>query len=758
MSGAWNLHRETLGLPLDHFVLFSTMSCVFGIAGQANYAAGNAFLDALAHHRRGHGLPALTVNWGYLGDVGYVARNEKIGEGFEQLGVTSFTPEQALSLLGRLMQQESRQVGVMRVDWAQQRKMFVAASVPPKFAQLYDEGDAEATAGPESASTRKALLAAAPEQRQEILRGLLRDKVARVLGLAAAKLDADKPLTEAGLDSLMAVELRNWVEGELRFDLPIVELMRGPSVNRLADVLLAQLDESVPTSTPAPPPPPSAGPAEYPLSAGQRALWFVQKLSPDGTAYNMADAVRLRGPMNVAALNRAVQALVERHPALRTTFDEVDGQPFQRVHPVVEAPLECAMPTALAMTTCCGTCGPRPRNRSTSRPARRRGQSCGASAATITFSCSCCTISSRTCSRWCSAFVNTSSFTTPRRGARLWRVPPPTASYADFVSWQATTLAGDDGARLRAYWREALAGDLPVLNLPTDRPRPAVQTYRGAWQSRTLSRDLSRALLALSRDHGATPFTTLLAAYNVLLYRYTGQDDVLVGCPTVGRSRAEFAEVVGYFVNPVVVRGDLSGEPTFAEVLRRTRTATLGAFEHQDYPFGLLVEELQPRRDPARSPVFQTMFSVRKSPSLHEAGLTDFLMEQSKARRTIGGMDTEALDLAEADAQFELSLQMAEVDGCLMAAMQYNTDLFDDETIARWLIHWETLLEGIVAEPDRPIGELPLLPPGERRLVVEEWAEGPVEPLSRLQSAWTVRGPGRRSADCDRCGAKRAAT
>ncbi len=242
ISGAWNLHRLTREWPLDFFVCFSSMSSVFGIAGQANYAAANTFLDSLAAYRQKLGLPGLTVNWGYLGEVGYVARNEKVGERFEGWGVRSFSPQQALAVLGRLIEQNAMQVGVMNVDWPKFRTPGVAGSLSPRFGGLVGAGETVA-ASADGVSVRQTILAADEDQRREVLLTLLRDKVSRVLGTPAAKLDDQKPLTELGLDSLMAVEIRNWVEGELRVTLPIVELMSGPSLSRLADVLLAQLNK-----------------------------------------------------------------------------------------------------------------------------------------------------------------------------------------------------------------------------------------------------------------------------------------------------------------------------------------------------------------------------------------------------------------------------------------------------------------------------------------------------------------------------------
>jgi NADPH:quinone reductase-like Zn-dependent oxidoreductase/SAM-dependent methyltransferase/acyl carrier protein len=241
VNGAWNLHTLTLGSELDFFVMFSSLSSVFGIGGQANYASANAFMDSLAYYRRARGLPAVTVSWGYLGQVGWVARHQEIAERLEAQGVRSFAPAQALNLLGRFLQTDVTHVGVMNIDW--RRWGAGGGSISPRFAELVRAGTAgdEASQVRSGSAARKALLAAAPDERRELMRTLLREQVARVLGAAPDKLDVERPLTDLGLDSLMAVELRNWIESDLRLSLPTVELMKGPSVSRLADVLLDQL-------------------------------------------------------------------------------------------------------------------------------------------------------------------------------------------------------------------------------------------------------------------------------------------------------------------------------------------------------------------------------------------------------------------------------------------------------------------------------------------------------------------------------------
>ncbi len=245
VRGTWELHTQTLPYSLDFFILFSSLSSVFGHAGQGNYAAANLFLDAVAWYRRARGLPALTVNWGYLGDVGYLAERPQLGERLERQGVQSFTVRQALTLLERAMRRQAVQISVMRVDWSRWRGLGVTGRVSPRFAHLLRQN--EGAAGLEASDglpSLDAVRTAPPSARRGLLEALLRDKVARVLGMSADRLDIDKPLLNLGIDSLMAVELRNWIEQELRVNLPIMELMRSPSLSRLIDLLLEQLAEA----------------------------------------------------------------------------------------------------------------------------------------------------------------------------------------------------------------------------------------------------------------------------------------------------------------------------------------------------------------------------------------------------------------------------------------------------------------------------------------------------------------------------------
>jgi acyl transferase domain-containing protein/aryl carrier-like protein len=303
VEGAWNLHRQTLNRPLDFFILFSSLSSVFGHAGQGNYAAANAFLDSLAHYRRARNLPGLTINWGYLGEVGYLAERQKLGEQLERKGVLSFTVRQALALLERALQRQWTQISVMRVDWSRWRGLGVTGQVSPRFAHLLKERAASADSGqPNALPTLAALRAGEPAERRRLLDVLMRDKLSRVLGTTPSRLDGEKPLLNLGLDSLMAVELRNWIEGELQVNLPIVELMRSPSLARLTDLLLEQLTQADGAS---------AAPVGADLTSGERK-------NGDSTAMLQANPAEL--------LDKIDELSGEQIDALLTTL-LVDARP-----------------------------------------------------------------------------------------------------------------------------------------------------------------------------------------------------------------------------------------------------------------------------------------------------------------------------------------------------------------------------------------------------------------------------------------------
>ncbi|HCU23861.1 MAG TPA: non-ribosomal peptide synthetase, partial [Deltaproteobacteria bacterium] len=308
-----------------------------------------------------------------------------------------------------------------------------------------------------------------------------------------------------------------------------------------------------------------------------------------------------------------------------------------------------------------------------------------------------------------------------KEGSEIHLPPPPALQYLDYVRWQEEILAGPEGEKLWEYWKEKLSGELPALNLPTDRPRPPLQTYRGASETFHLNPELTEKLKALAQANGVTLYIVLLAAFQTLLHRYSAQEDILIGSPSSGRSRRDLSNLVGYLVNPVVLRGDLSGNPSVQALLQRTRDTVLEAFEHLDYPFSLLVEKLQPERDPSRSPIYQVMFVHQKAQRLGEEGLTPFALGEAGAKMQLGGMHLESMHLKQSVAQMDLTLTTAEAHGSLLASFDYNTDLFDQATIERMIGHFQVLLKGIIQHPEEKISSLPILTEREKHQLLIEW-------------------------------------
>jgi amino acid adenylation domain-containing protein len=585
-----------------------------------------------------------------------------------------------------------------------------------------------------SSLTCEALLALEPEEQQQQLTSYLQELVAQVLKLAPSQLDYQQPLSTVGIDSLIAIELQNSIETKLGVVLPMANILEGSSIAELASALLTQLTEPLHSLKIALAPEREVV-TEYPLSSGQQALWFLHQLSPESHAYNIVNAVRLHGELDIAALQRAFQMLVERHPSLRTTFIASQGKATQYIHEHLEVCFQhddASIWSEEFLENRLITEAHRPFNLETGPLLRVNLFTRLANEHILLLA-----VHHIVADFWSLTILvdELGVIYQAQKAGKQHTLIPLTLQYTDYVrAWAeampaagfpaercANANASPAGERLWAYWQKQLSGELPVLNLPTDRPRPPVQTYQGASQLFKLNADLTQKLKALSQANSATLYMTLLAAFQVLLYRLSGQEDILVGSPTTGRSRADLAALVGYFVNPVVVRSHISGNPNFEAFLNQVRSSVLDAFKYQDYPFAQLVEQLQPVRDPSRSPLFQVMFVLQKTHLLNEEGLAAFALGETGARIKLGDLELESLNLSQRIAQFDLTLMMAEVDGALSASWQYNTDLFDAATIARMSEHFETLLAGIVVNPQQQIANLPLLTESQQHQLLVEW-------------------------------------
>ncbi len=472
-------------------------------------------------------------------------------------------------------------------------------------------------------------------------------------------------------------------------------------------------------ANPTPPPPTLAdNPAYEPLSYGQQALWFLYRLAPESAAYHIALTVWVRSSVDVSALQRTFQQMMHRHDTLRTTYTLRDGQPMRVVHP--HMPLDLRRVDATGWTDdvldaavkAAHTVPFDLENDSILRVylfSRTGGEHVLL-----------CTIHHIGFDGW-SVWLLLDELRTRYRlecTAAPAPAPPPApdATYSDFVRWQEQLVTSAAGENLLNGWRQVAGGELPMLNLPTDKPRPPVQTYNGAALPFLLDAALTEHLRALAKEYQTTLHTVLLTAFQVLLHRYTGQEDLLIGTLTSGRTRPEFRSVMGYFANVVAIRVQMGDTPTFAGLLERTRERMLHALEYQDYPFALLVEELQTERDPARSPLFQAVFSLVKPPPLAQhAG------RSTEAMVAMDGLRLEPYEMSQQEGKFDLTLEMLELSDTLRGELHYNTDLFVPATIARMAAHLVVLLRGIVADPAQPISLLPLLTSAERQCVLRAW-------------------------------------
>ncbi len=486
----------------------------------------------------------------------------------------------------------------------------------------------------------------------------------------------------------------------------------------------------------------SARDAAEPLSQGQRSLWFLHHLAPEGGAYNIAAAARVRTPIDGAALARAAQALVDRHAALRTTFPAVDGEPRQRTAERLTFTLGREDTTGwsaarLAARLAAEAWAPFDLERG---PLLRLTLLAGDAPDPVLL----LVIHHIVADFWSLAILmrELPALYREAAGGTPAGLAPPGADYALHVRQEREFLAGRDGDDRLSYWRQRLAG-LPTLELATDRPRPAVQTYRGDARRLRLPASLAADLRADSRRRHGTLFMTLVAGWQALLGRHTGQEDLAIGTQRAGRAQSQFAGTVGYFVNSVVLRGDLAGDPGFGDLFERARATVLAAFD-QEYPLPLLAEHLLPERDSSRTPFFQTSLVLQKE-SRGVAGLTAFSLGEKGVEIDLGTLRLDSLSLDPAPAPFDLLLHAVERQGELHLSLQFNADLFDGATAVRLLAHFTHLLRSAVASPDLALSALPLLAPAERQQLLAEWNDtagaGGEQTLFDLFAAQAARTP-----------------
>ncbi|MCC5601619.1 non-ribosomal peptide synthetase [Nostoc favosum] len=577
---------------------------------------------------------------------------------------------------------------------------------------------------------RSELLALSPKECQPVLESYLIELLGRVLSIATDDINPEEPLSTLGLDSLKVFELKNLIEVDLEVEVSVADFFEGMSTRSLATKILAQLTtDAIPSISLTQQ---EKNTSIYPLSFAQQGLWFINQLTPDIPTYNIPIVINFKGCINLTALEDSLNEIIRRHEVLRTSFTVENGQPVQVVNQ--------AVPVTLAVEDL----------RSLSENERtQEAQRLATEFAQQPFD-----LSAQSLLRTKILHLNNKSyqllvtlhhiiadgwsisilikelaalyeaFSTgklslrdatrsllPQKGTPFAELP---IQYGDFVNWQRKWLDGESATRTLGdriqpkltYWKQKLSGELPVLNLPTDRARSPVQTFTGAQAKLVLSQTLTKELKNLSRQQGVTLFMTLLTGFKTLLYRYTGQTDILVGSPIANRNRPEIDSLIGFFVNVLVLRTDLSGDLNFQDLLARVKSTALEAYVHQGLPFEKLVEELQPSRDLSYNPLFQVMFVLQNIP-IPNLSLSDVSISYEEGYN--------------GTSKFDLTLFMEDSEQGLIATFEYNTDLFNADTITRMLGHFQTLLSSIVNDPEQCISELQLLTPPEIQQLLVEW-------------------------------------
>lgn len=459
--------------------------------------------------------------------------------------------------------------------------------------------------------------------------------------------------------------------------------------------------------------------ATSPLSFSQQRLWFLNLLQGGSSQYNNSIAQHLTGNLNMAVLEQCIQEIIRRHEPLRASFEATEGQPGQRIAPVLQVSVQCLDLSNIVEST-------RREEALQSLAREYTGASFDLAAGPLLWVAVMRLAKNEhvllvvihhiisdgwSLSIFWKEFVALYDAFSSGQPSPLEELP---IQYADYAAWQRSVLADENLGQQLGYWREQLAGAPTILEFPTDHRRPTMQSFRGSRCPLVLGETLTTRLREFAQQEGLTPFMVLLAAYATLLYRYTGQRDFLVGTPIAGRTQPETEPLIGFFVNTLVLRMDLSGDPSFLSLLKRVNAMAAGAYAHQETPFEKIVEALQPERTLSHNPLFQVSFA-------YENVLT---FASSPAN-----LSASPVSIDNGTAKFDLSLELMETDGNLWGSFEYTTDLFEADTVARIAAHFQTLLEGIVAHPEQRLSQLPLLTEQEERLLTTLSAEANLHSL-----------------------------
>ncbi|MCE7987757.1 MAG: SDR family NAD(P)-dependent oxidoreductase [Caldilinea sp. CFX5] len=696
VAGTWHLHTQTCDLPLDFFVAFSSVSSLLGNRGQSNYAAANAFMDALAQQRRQAGLPALSINWGGWAEVGLAATLVKENAA---AGLGAIAPAQGVDLLGLLLTGTAPQVGVLPIQWRQ----FQQGLNPHQSWPLLTDLLTPATEQKQTTTLRQQLATVAPEERYTLVKEHVQALIHQLLGATPAP---DESFLLFGLDSLLSIQLANRLAAALGVTLPATLAFKYETVERLTQFLLETATTPQGASAPVDQSPNHPithfSDTWYPQLYNQQECYIWHETVSNKACLHIQQAVYIRSPIDAASLTAALQTLVTRHEALRTVYTrqgeallqrtlvdqtvdfavvDVANQPWSALAEAMLA--DARAPFDLAQ-------GPLLRGRLYSRAADDHifvlvVHHIAADATAL------------------SVIIN-----------ELWAIygalqagnpiplAPVSTGWHDFVRWQQDLLQSAEGERLWRFWQTQLAGELPRLQLPTDYPRPVQDSHHGQPCYFELDAALIQQLRHLAQREGCTLYMVLMAGFQLLLHRYSRQRDLIVAAHVANRNEAAFADVVGYLADTFPIRAYIGAEATFQSLLHEVQATILAAMDHQGFPLRLLAERLGVQEDPSRPVLAQVWFTLLPLRLFQESGA---LFQSGNGAITLGGLTLEATDLLPAwlGAWYDLEMILTEGENVVFGTLVYKSELFAEATILRMIADFQRLLKAIAANPSQPV-------------------------------------------------------
>jgi amino acid adenylation domain-containing protein len=694
--------RTDIRENLNFVLLQSSLSTILGGLGLGAYAAANKFMDSfVTSEATEHSIPWLSVNWDGWNFNDAQIRNasrgiqKQAGSGIIEL---SLTPEEGTTAFELLLgQSELNQVIVSTGSLEERMRQWITRQDDESITS--DQGKSP------SRHSRPNLQTPYVEPTNDIEKNLTQIWE-KVLGISPIGTYDD--FFELGGHSLLATQLMTRLRDQFAVDLPLRRLFETPTIHGISLLIETAQSDKVDASLIPIQRIPRDG--ELLLSFGQQRLWFLEQLEPGSTLYNNFTAIRLTGDLNFEALKSSLNSIIDRHEVLRTVFTEVKGHPVQVILPSLDCPIKVIDLADIEATNVDRSIAQvaimevkQPFNLGTG-PLLRLVLLKISPTETILF-----LIAHHIVSDGWSVTVmvqELAAYYSAYNRHEIIQLPELIIQYADYAAWQRQWFYGDILENQENYWLGQLKNLPSSIDLVTDFPRPAVQTSNGANIWFEIPEKLSRSLQNLGQKEGTTLFMVLMAALNILLIRYTGQEDLVVGTPVANRNRMEIEPLIGFLLNILVIRSDVSGDPTFHELLNRVKEVSLGAFANQDYPFEMLVDKLQPERDMSRSPLFQVIFD---------------LQDATQQTLELPGLEITPVRIDIGTTKYDLALSMEDHGSYLSGYINYNTDLFRKDTISRLLEHFIRILQAVGDLPEIKVSRIPLLSEEEKDAIIYKW-------------------------------------